>query len=1166
MSDQYEKFEVIGAGRYSLVHEGHDHGPLDRAVAVKELGERWKDDSRRVAAFLAEARFLANLDYEHLLKVHYVDADHFLVITELVEGSLERLVAERGPMSSDRVRSVVQQVLKALNYLHHREILYGGIRPAKLLFTDRGKIKLGSFEPIENGIVPKPEAEKYVAPETLVTGFGDIGPPLDFYCLGFTALELLLGKEFDGVFPVIKGEKGMTDVGWLRWHGSEDALPPVKKLVPGVADDLSQALDAMLKKNVAERPQSALEAFEILRDVDPIPVIEGVEQSIAIDRRRRSGLTPHDEVPAVAPGSMTLATPGAVPAAHSSPAQTAPKAVPVEKPTPPAVNKEAPAARKRIQPSRRSTGRVSRGEKKRGAGGVLVKAFLMLLVPGGLGLGGWWLYTNDPYGWFGPVAGPSGETSETPEKTPPIVTSRIPVKFTFDPKEAENVSVLRNGAPLERDRNGAWPLTAGDHFLEFDSDDYRGTGIFHVDDGNNSFDVTLEKKGAVTPGEVELRFAVDPPTTRLVVDGRETPLDNGFVAIRFPDSRRGKQVSIRGTHDDYADYDSSVKLPESESGPVNHVALSPLLSVKPESANVTLDGQPLKRAEDGRFILPRKEGDWRLVVNCEGYASFDPPDVSYDFLKARRFSIELQPDVDHIYQLGKAALADNRFDEAIGHFSAVLDHDHAAFLTAFLLRGKAYHGRDGGEEDEHDAIDDLTAFLNEAGATAPDDQRAEAYLLRARIHRHEETDKAVVDYRSALALRPDPAVNGELAGLLLERAEGSLAKEDYDPAIADLEEVASLDPRRERVGTMLAEASYQRGMARLASRNLGAAKSDLDRAIALVGDRPEFLAARAECHGNLGEAQSGVDDYSHAIELSDSPPATWLTGRAAFYQRLNETDNALKDLDRAIKIAPDDPAGYAIRGRLYRHSLEDFERAISDFKDALRLGEPVWEMNIAIGESHAAFGEERGRSRDFSGAIRQFSDATRHYREMRDGMDLTGSQKAAVSAGLLAAMRRLGDCHRATRDYDKAIEQYTAAIAESNDTDAEALAQRGNSYRALENFLEAEKDLNRALAINEGDRGYRYYLAQLFMAWGEHIADDRLNVAPDERERFRQDAISKYRASIAVLESLLAEAEELTWYEQVIHAWDNLNRIDTSEENAANINAWRQKRDAFRDK
>ena len=136
-------------------------------MAIKELAEPYNQDSRRQEAFVGEARFLANLNYEHLLKIYDVDQQANLVITELLEGSLDKLVESRGPMCSDRVRSVVQQVLKALNYLHKNDVLYGKIRPSKLLYTDRGKVKLGCFERIEGGIVPKPEVEKYVAPETL---------------------------------------------------------------------------------------------------------------------------------------------------------------------------------------------------------------------------------------------------------------------------------------------------------------------------------------------------------------------------------------------------------------------------------------------------------------------------------------------------------------------------------------------------------------------------------------------------------------------------------------------------------------------------------------------------------------------------------------------------------------------------------------------------------------------------------------------------------------------------------------------------------------------------------------------------------------------------------------------------------------------------------------
>lgn len=435
MNQQFEQFDVIGTGRYSVIYEGHDHGPLDRSVAIRELADQWKDNSRRQQAFLAEASFLAKHDYEHLLKVYDVVVDSNLVITELLEGSLDKLIAKNGPMSPARVRSVIQQVLKALNYLHKKNTIYGAVRPSKLLYSERGKVKLGCFEKIEDGVVPRPEVEKYVAPETLSASFGPIGPPLDFYCLGFTALELLLGDKFDPLFPVLSGDEGVSDVGWLRWHSSEDGLPPVSKLVPGVPQDLANALDAMLQKKVTDRPQTAFQVFQLLQDIEPVPVLDGVEQSVipGIGLGKVGG-DPRDELIPVKLSESEDFRPQTAAALKPPAKKVTPAKSPASVESPGTVSADA---KQRVSKATSAAARKPKPKKK----GIpaLLKALLLLLLLGGTGLGAWWTYENDPYGWFAaPVVEPPAEPTAKVEPEPII---KEPIEVESEPVPEPELSL-----------------------------------------------------------------------------------------------------------------------------------------------------------------------------------------------------------------------------------------------------------------------------------------------------------------------------------------------------------------------------------------------------------------------------------------------------------------------------------------------------------------------------------------------------------------------------------------------------------------------------------------------------------------------------------------------------------------------------------------------------
>ena len=924
MNQQYEKFEAIGKGRHSVIYEGHDHGPLNRSVAIKELSAPYKDDPRRVASFLKEAGFLANLDHEHLLKVYGVVQDSNLVITELLEGSLDQLVAERGPMTSDRVRSVIQQVLKALNYLHRRNILYGRIRPSKLLFSDRGKVKLGGFEPIENGLIPRPEVEKYVAPEILSTDFGPVGPALDFYCLGFTALELLLGKKFDDIFPVIIGDKEMSDVGWLRWHSSPEPLPSVKKLVPGVAGDLAAALDAMLKKQVAERPGSAVEAMQLLNDVDPIPVIDGVEQSIFMDSGRRKR------------ADAQKARGAASPAESSSPAQ--PAASPPPKP-----------GRSKPVPSRSAPARKS----------SLLPVFLLLLLVGGLGAGGWWTWTKDPFGWFNrQVAKNSSppKVDESGDKTDPqtpVQPQPVAVEFRFGPEITGPVRIAENGVLLEP-LDGKWMLLPGAHKLEFETDGYNGSGEFDVSSTNHRFDVAMQ--AIVKPvSHLDLPIEVDPPDALLRINDSEVALEGGKAGLHLELATAKFPLQIEVTRDGYESLKSAFELP----GDLSNVAplrfaLRPYLRVTPAESSVAIAGQPLEKTEHG-FLLPRLEGPYALTIACEGYVPF-AQEASFDLLKSWQFSIELLNDLDHIFRLGQKALGEQQYDTALLHFSDVLGKDAERYMTAYLFRAQASIGRNSDEKDRLSAHEDLTAFIDSSLETISAIDRALAHLLRARLGRETAFEEAVADYQRSLELNDLPEVRLELAEYLLARAKSEVdsgnadlalehvamaikvlpdhaaafalrgfilrdQKADFEKALRDFEKARELkyDPEHEMLlaigdtwfawgektgqGRKFEEASaqFEKAAAQFSSVNKNSRLPEDIR----TASREKYLASIryiGDCHRGMKDYDKAIDFYTKAItESGDSDAVAW-SSRGNCYKFLNNLAAAEKDLVKALEL------------------------------------------------------------------------------------------------------------------------------------------------------------------------------------------------------------------------------------------------------------------------
>jgi hypothetical protein len=265
MHPLYAELKEAGRGPHATVYRARDP-LLGRDVAVKELAN-WAD---RPLAALARLRFAgtqAHLHHPHLLAGHIADAERGRLATDFfAEGSLADRIARDGPLSPIQVRQVLLDALEALVHLHGHGLLHGAVKPSNLFVDSQGVVFLADGVGLalaENRSLPAypqpitPQDEKYLAPE----GAQAFGPKAELYSLGLTLLELLLGNDFELLFPEVLG-RALT---WTEWHRSDRQLPPVQTLVPGLPRQLATVLDRLVRKQPQERYESAAEALESVR-------------------------------------------------------------------------------------------------------------------------------------------------------------------------------------------------------------------------------------------------------------------------------------------------------------------------------------------------------------------------------------------------------------------------------------------------------------------------------------------------------------------------------------------------------------------------------------------------------------------------------------------------------------------------------------------------------------------------------------------------------------------------------------------------------------------------------------------------------------------------------------------------------------------------------------
>ncbi|MFF3406010.1 protein kinase [Streptomyces sp. NPDC002742] len=225
---------------------------LDRQVAVKEMridGLDPENTRTRRERTLREARATARIDHPGVVRIYdVVDAGERLwIVMELVAGrSLERVVAEDGPLDTREAARVGLELVGALRQVHAQGVLHRDIKPGNVLVEHAGRhrVVLTDF-----GIAALQDAEgltmagmlvgspDYMAPER-ISGRPQ-GPPSDVWSLGATLCAALGGRS-----PFSRS----TTLATLH------AVLYEEPELPSGAGELREILAALLEKDPAARP------------------------------------------------------------------------------------------------------------------------------------------------------------------------------------------------------------------------------------------------------------------------------------------------------------------------------------------------------------------------------------------------------------------------------------------------------------------------------------------------------------------------------------------------------------------------------------------------------------------------------------------------------------------------------------------------------------------------------------------------------------------------------------------------------------------------------------------------------------------------------------------------------------------------------------------------
>jgi tetratricopeptide (TPR) repeat protein/predicted aspartyl protease len=171
---------------------------------------------------------------------------------------------------------------------------------------------------------------------------------------------------------------------------------------------------------------------------------------------------------------------------------------------------------------------------------------------------------------------------------------------------------------------------------------------------------------------------------------------------------------------------------------------------------------------------------------------------------------------------------------------------------------------------------------------------------------------------------PTPTTAAEFS----RRAAASVARHEYEPAIADYTQAIALAPTD-------AQSFYDRGVARIMNHQPVVAMGDLDEALKLKPDNTAALMLRGELRLQSKDEAGAQADFAAALKLD--PSVSLRVGGA--YARAGHYQTAILDFDSWISTHPrnEDLAGALSERCRARVMLgAELDKALADCDDALR--------------------------------------------------------------------------------------------------------------------------------------------------------------------------------------------------------------------------------------
>jgi tetratricopeptide (TPR) repeat protein len=255
---RYRVRRFLGEGGKKRVYLAHDTR-LERDVALALIRTEGLDEAG-LARVRREARAMGRLgDHPNIVTVHDVgdeDGQPYIVSQYMGGGSIEDLLrrAERRRLPIEQGVQLTEQICRALEYAHARNVIHRDLKPGNVWLTEEGTAKLGDF-----GLALALDRSRLTREGMMVGTVADMPQALgrppdarsDLYALGAMLYEMLTGRPpflGDDAVAVISQHINTPPVA-PSWHNA----------------DVPRALEALVLRLLAKAPEDRPETAAAVR-------------------------------------------------------------------------------------------------------------------------------------------------------------------------------------------------------------------------------------------------------------------------------------------------------------------------------------------------------------------------------------------------------------------------------------------------------------------------------------------------------------------------------------------------------------------------------------------------------------------------------------------------------------------------------------------------------------------------------------------------------------------------------------------------------------------------------------------------------------------------------------------------------------------------------------